>query len=219
MDRIIIQDMTKIILILVCVLSIFFYGYFPERVATHWGFSGEPDGYSGKAMGAFAVPIMMLLMAGLFWLLPKIDPHKEQYKNFAGSYKVIQTAVLGLLAIIYVLTGIYNLGYKIEIGKTVGVLVGIMMIVMGKEMKNLKKNWFVGIKTPWTLSSDKVWKKTHNLGGKMFMVYGGMLVMAPFLAEVWGLLMLFGGAVMLALGTMGYSYWEYRNETSGKDKK
>lgn len=190
----------------------YFYAHFPEQVANHWNFAGHPDAYAGKLQGAIAIPILLSAMYAMFLALPMLDPKKDRYSDFEKVYLGIRGATLGLLAAVYGMTGLYNLGYPIQVGYATSFLVGLLMIVMGNYMGKIKKNWFVGIKTPWTLSSENVWNKTHRAGGWAFVAFGLATMAAPYLPEQLGLGVFMGGAMLASVGTMAYSYWLYRQE-------
>ncbi len=207
------QEIFPILLILVSfAFGVYFYQHFPDRVASHWNFKGEVDGYTGKFFGSLFIPLLLLGMYVLFLVLPKIDPKKERYAEFMGVYNLVKTLILGVMFVIFLATGYYNLGFKISIGSLVPMLIGAMFIVMGNYMGKIKNNWFLGIKTPWTLSSENVWNKTHRLGGWLFMLFGLGLVLVPFLPASYSPVILFGGVIILVLGTFVYSYWLYRKE-------
>jgi uncharacterized membrane protein len=201
-----------LLLIASFVLGFYFYAHFPDRVASHWGFGGQPDRYSGKFAGAFAIPFLLTGMYALFLVLPLLDPKSERYQDFAKAYNFFRFAILAVLAAVFTGSGLYNLGYAVNIGFFVPLVIGLMMIVMGNYMGKIKKNWFVGIRTPWTLSSENVWNKTHRFGGWMFMIFGLLLILTPFLPASFGLAAILIGVFLTAVVTMVYSYLEYQKE-------
>ena len=194
------------------ILGIYFYMHFPERVVTHWGFNGEPNGYSNKFVGAFICPIILIFMYILFYFLPVLDPKKENYPKFAKSYFLIKNYFLAFILLVSVLIGMYNLGFDLSIGKSISFLVGILFIVIGNSIKNIQQNFFIGIRTPWTLSSEKVWDKTHLLFGKLFSLFGLIIMLLPFLSKTIGIVVFIFGLVSVILGSTGYSYYLYRKE-------
>ena len=160
------KEIPSIILIVLSIFaSIYFYQNFPEKVATHWNFMGQVDGYSNRAMGAFFGPVLLLLMYLIILVSPYLDPKKERYAEFEKVYKIFRFVLVLVMFVIYIATGIYNLGYKINIGIIIPILLGGLMILIGNYMGKIKKNYFFGIKTPWTLSSEKVWNETDRVGG------------------------------------------------------
>lgn len=193
-------------------LAGYFYNHFPEMVASHWNFRGEIDSYANKTQGAWAIPVILIALYGMFWGLPLIDPKRERYADFARAYLIMRDMILGLLLFVYTIAGLSNLGFPVKVGNITAFAVGLLMIVLGNYMGKLKKNWFVGIKTPWTLSSDNVWNRTHRAGGWFFVVFGIIIILVPYLPETIGMIMFTGGAIMVTAGSMGYSYWVYRQE-------
>lgn len=197
-------------------LAAYFYARFPERVASHWNFSGQVDGWSGRGLAAFLLPVLLAVMYALFLGLPVFDPHRERYGEFAAVYHIFKSAFLGVLFAIYAATGLYNLGYPVDIGLLVPFLIGALFVLIGAGLGRVKPNWFVGIRTPWTLSSETVWNRTHKLGGKLFALFGVALMAAPLLPPVVAGAVLVGGVVLLVVGTMGYSYAIYERERRGR---
>lgn len=193
-------------------LGVYFYQNFPEKIVTHWNFEGKPDGYSGKFFGAFGLPAMLFGLYGLFFLLPLMDPKKERYADFQKVFHIFKTVLLLALFGIYLISGIANLGYPIAINQFVPILVGVLMIILGNFMGKIKSNWFMGIRTPWTLSSENVWNKTHHLGGWLFVLYGILLVITPLLNYTVGFWALIVGAIAVTSVTLIYSYVLYKKE-------
>jgi len=200
------------LLVLTLAASVFFYNNLPERVATHWNFAGEVDGWgSGKAQ-AIAIPLMAVGMYLLFLLLPFLDPKKERYEQFSKIYHIFKTIILAMMVILYFVIGLNGLGYNLPVGVITPGLIGLLFIILGNYMGKIKMNWFMGIRTPWTLSSEEVWNKTHRFGGKMF-ILGGLLMIAEIFLPVSLKLPIF--IIMIAtltLGTIGYSYLVYLKE-------
>ena len=205
-----------IVLIIAAVSSVYFYLNFPEKVASHWNFQGQVDGYSSRGFGAFFFVGLLVFIYVLFLVLPYFDPKKERYAEFAKVYGLFRNLILTVMAIIYLMTGVYNLGYPINMGITTAFIIGLMMIAIGNYMGKIKKNWFLGIRTPWTLSSEDVWNKTHRVGGWLFMLFGACIIIAPWLPETIGTAIFIGGAVVMVLGTFVYSYLLYRQEQKQK---
>lgn len=194
------------------VLATYFYLHSPDRVAIHWGFAGQPNGYAGKLFGNFFVPGILLGMYALFLVLPNVDPRKERYSEFYSTYHQFKRAIMSVFFIIFVALGLKNIGYPVKINYVVPFAVGALMIVMGSLMRKLKQNSFMGIRTAWTLSSETVWNKTHRIGGMLFVIFGLCLIVAPFLGKIIGGIVLVAGMVAAIIGSIGYSYWAYRNE-------
>jgi len=211
---------TEILPIILIIISIFasfyFYANFPETVPTHWNAAGQPDDYSSKATAAFLLPVVLIGMYLMFLFLPYIDPKKARYEQFKQVYHLFKGMLMLFLTAIYFIASFNGLGYNVSVDLWVPVLVGVLFIIIGNYMGKIKSNWFIGIRTPWTLSSENVWNKTHRLGGKLFIIGGLIMLLEPFLPVSWRLPALLITIAILAFGTMAYSYLLYRNE---KEKK
>jgi len=195
------------------VFGFYFYAHFPAQVVTHWNYNGQPNGYSSKAVGAFLLPAILTFIYGLFLGLPYLDPKKERYESFAKIYTLFRGLIMGVLLVIFLTASASNLGYPIQTGSIIPIIIGLLFIVLGNYMGKIKPNWFVGIRTPWTLSSENVWNKTHRLGGFMFVLFGAGLVATPLFPASAKLLILIVGVVLASVIPMAYSYILYRKET------
>lgn len=186
----------------------------PERIPVHWGVNAQPDRYGGKFEGLLAIPFLALGVYLLLILLPRIDPRREHYASFAGAYATLRTAIIALLAGTYLLVILWIQGQPVNISLVVPVLVGMLFIVLGNYMPKTRSNWFVGIRTPWTLSSEETWVKTHRFGGKLFVLIGIMLVAGGIMRPDWVALALL--PVSLAVGALlwVYSYLVWKRDIS-----
>lgn len=201
-----------LLIILTLASAAYFYNKLPERIAIHWNFSGQADGYgSGQAQAVF-FPLMIIGMYVLFLLIPYLDPKKERYEQFSKVYHIFKSMLLTLLVIIYFVVGLNGLGYNLPVGVIIPGLIGILFIVLGNYMSKIKMNWFMGIRTPWTMSSEEVWNKTHRFGGKMFILAGLLMLTQTFIPVSCRLPIFIIMMAVLLLGTVGYSYVVYLQE-------
>ncbi|MEW5323478.1 SdpI family protein [Geobacillus thermoleovorans] len=161
-------------------LSLAALPYLPDQVAIHWNASGEADGFSNKWLGAFLPPLLMTFLIILMGVLPKFDPKKESYGRFQKSYGIFNAALACFFFVLHVVTLVYNLGFPVDVGLLVPLGVGALFIVLGNYMPKIKHNYFVGIRTPWTLESETVWNKTHRFGGKVFIAMGILSMLTVF---------------------------------------
>ncbi|WP_041468329.1 SdpI family protein [Geobacillus sp. C56-T3] len=169
-----------VLTVLAYFLSLAALPYLPDEVAIHWSASGEADGFSNKWLGAFLPPLLMTFLIMLMGVLPKFDPKKESYGRFQKSYGIVNAALACFFLLLHIATLAYNLGVSVDIGRLVPLGVGALLIVLGNYMPKIKPNYFIGIRTPWTLESETVWNKTHRLGGKVFIVMGMLLMLTAF---------------------------------------
>jgi uncharacterized membrane protein len=193
-------------------ISAYLYPSMPEQVASHWNARGEVDGYMPKFWGLFMMPIISLGMLLLFIAIPKIDPLKSNIKKFMNYYEGMILTLIAFMFYIYLLTIFWSLGYVFDMMQMMIPALGFLFIYMGFLVEKAKRNWFVGIRTPWTLSNEKVWDKTHHLGGKLFKAAGVITLFGMAFPDyaIWILLVPILG---VSLYLIVYSYLEYRKET------
>ncbi|MBW6410651.1 SdpI family protein [Clostridium weizhouense] len=159
-------------------ITVIVYNKLPNQIPTHWNISGEIDKYSSKLFGSFLLPSIMLLVWIGMLLTPKIDPKKNNYSKFDKSYNVIINVTLTFLFILHICVLGVSLDYNIEINRVIPFMLGILLIVIGNYLPKSKTNFFYGIKTPWTLTNEDTWKKTHRLGGKLFVLSGLVIIIS-----------------------------------------
>lgn len=186
-------------------VSIYFYPELPERIPTHWNFKGEINGYSNKLSGAFIMPIMNLVMYVMFLFLPALDPKKENYKLFESTYIYFRYLFHIFFICMHIMIIAAALGYMVNTGRLVMLGVSLLFMLMGNVMGRLKHNYFVGIKTPWTLANEEVWTKTHRLAAKLWTaggLIGAVLAVMNFNASLIFLIIL----ILPSLIPVIYSY-------------
>jgi len=162
--------------ILAVLASIWAYPQLPERVATHWSAGGQPNGYSSRALAAWLMPGMIAAMAALFQVLPKIDPKRGNYEKFGDVYWLLVNLIALFVLCVHVLVLANGLGYPAPMSRLIPLGVGFLFIILGNYLPRIQPNWFIGVRTPWTMSSDKVWRETHRTAGWVFVVAGLILL-------------------------------------------
>jgi len=172
-----------------------------ERVPIHWNAAGQIDGFASKWL-ALGLGVGIYL---LFLILPRLDPGQANYAQFAGAYGVIRLAVLAWLV---ALLGAGALG--LSMAGLPHVLGGALFIVAGSVLGKIRPNWFVGVRTPWTLASKRAWVRSHRLGGWLFLGWGLLELAAGLLRPALGLTVLIGGAVVVTVTLLVYSYLVWR---------
>ncbi len=146
--------------------------YLPERVPAHWNLRGEVDRYGSRLWGAFGIPLLNLAVYTGMLLLPLIDPRRENYPRFEGAYRLLRAALVTFLAGLYLLVLLAGLGYRVDVGRLVQVGLSLLFILIGNFLGQIRHNYFVGIRTPWTLASEEVWQKTHRVAARAFVLAG-----------------------------------------------
>lgn len=184
----------------------------PQQVASHWGLSGEPDGWSSKETLVFLLPLVGAAVALVLAFVPRIDPRRESYELHGATYWTIANATLVVLAAVHVAIVGFNLGWPVRITQVACIAAGGLFILIGNLMTRMRPNWFMGIRTPWTLSSDTVWRKTHRVGGYAFVLAGALVVAMGFVRPAWFLGVLMAAAMTAAIVPVVYSYIAWRGE-------
>ena len=189
-------------------VAAFLYPDLPEQIPTHWNAAGEVDDYTPKPWGVIVLPAAAVFSWVLMKLIPVISPKGFRTDEFQGVVNVFQVAFVSFMSIIAVLVLLAAKGVGVAIGSIVPIGVGLLFIVIGNYMGKVRKNFFIGIRTPWTLASDEVWARTHRLGGRLFMLCGALLMVTAFWQE--SVLVVVWIVVALALSLVVYSYVLYR---------
>jgi len=186
----------------------------PGRIPVHWDAAGRVDAYGGKAEGLLALPLTALRVYLLLLFVPRVDPGRANYTQFAGAYAAIRLAATVFLAAVYGAMVAQAHGRRLDVGLLTVVLIGVLLVVVGSVLGKVRPAWFVGIRTPWTLSSKRAWTRTNRLGGWLFILCGvayvGVGLGAPSIeAALPPLLAGFGVAVV---GLVVYSYLVWRSD-------
>ncbi|HKA59519.1 MAG TPA: SdpI family protein [Gemmatimonadales bacterium] len=201
-----------VIAALAVAISIWAYPSLPPRVATHWDLRGTPDGFSSRAWAVALIPIVIVAMTGLFNVLPKLDPRRENYAKFLSSYWLIANAVIVFILVAHGMIITTGLGYSVRIDRLMPLGVGLLFVVLGNYLTRVEPNWFIGIRTPWTLSSDTVWRKTHRTGGWVMVLGGLALASGAFLPGAVLLPLFIGTIVVVAVIPIVQSYVLWKRE-------
>jgi LPXTG-motif cell wall-anchored protein len=206
-----------IVLILIAAATIAglaFWNQFPDPMASHWNVNDQVDGYMPKFWGVFMMPLINLGLFLVFLVIPLIDPLKANIAKFRGVFNVFIAFIIGYMTYVHALTLLWNLGYTgFGIGNAMLPAIGLLFIVVGFLIRKSKRNWFIGIRTPWTLSSDRVWDETHRIGGILFMISGVVAVVGGFfggMVAFWSLLI---PVLVSVLFLVIYSFLLYQRET------
>src|SRR5688572_13900747 len=205
-----------LVLILATMLGgISLWNRLPDQMASHWNVNDQVDGYMPKFWGVLLMPLIALGMFLLFLVIPNIDPHKANIAQFRDAFNLFIVLIVGFMLYVYTLTLLWNLGYTdFGLGKAMMPALGVLFIFIGYMIHKAKRNFFIGIRTPWTLSSDRVWDETHRIGAILFIISGVLSLFGSFfggpIAFVLLIVPLLGSTLFLVI----YSYVLYRRETT-----
>jgi uncharacterized membrane protein len=195
-----------------------FYNQMPGQMITHWNAYGVPDGFSPKIIGMFAIPatslVIILILLGVFYL----DPLKNNIKKFINYYYGIILAVVIFLFYIEILTIVSNLNREFNLVLFLVPALAALFYYIGIVVSKAKRNWVVGIRTPWTLSSDYVWDKTHKLSGILFKI-SAIITLLSLISAKYALMFTLTPLILTALISIVYSYIIYSKGKNNSEKK
>jgi uncharacterized membrane protein len=199
------------------ILSIYFYPRVPEQMATHWNSQGEVDGYMSKLWGLFFMPFVIMGLAIMFLVIPRIDPRKENIAKFRNYYDGFIVLLILFMVAVHLQILLWNTGIKISPNAVLPLGIGLLFYYIGILTENAERNWFIGIRTPWTLSSDRVWKRTNRLAGKLFRIAGIAAIFGAFFPE-FVIYFILVPVIFVAGFTVVYSYIEYQKELKENER-
>lgn len=191
------------------ILAYYFYPLMPDYIATHWGVDGQANGYMDKFWGLYFMPFLSFTLYFLFTYLPATDPYKKNFDEFKSHYYLFIDIIYMFFMYMYLLIITWNLGYRFNMLQVLSPGFAMLFIFAGFLMGKAKQNWFVGIRTPWTMSSKIVWTKTHRLGAILYSYSGILCLLALFIPQNSLLLIMFP-IIGVSLFLFVYSYYLYK---------
>ncbi len=192
-------------------LGAFFYPKMPALMSAHWNSQGDINGYLPKFWVLFTIPSLSSVLFIVFIIIPQIDPIRTNIKKFGKYFNEFVSGVLLFLFYIYLLQIIRNLGFIFNFMRLISPGFAVMLFATGILMKNSKQNWFIGVRTPWTIGNKKVWDKTNTLGGDLFQ-FSAVLSLGGTLMPQLALLFIFLPVIFSSFYTIYYSYREYNRD-------
>lgn len=184
----------------------------PDRLPVHWNIHGEVDGWGNKFMGLLFVPLIVLAIYMLMVIVPRFDPGKANYQSFQKVYGIIRVAIVAYMSAVYAAMMYAAFGHKVNMASVVLPLVGVLFIILGNFLSKIRPNWFVGVRTPWTLSSQLSWDKTHRLAGWLFILMGFLFVPVALLQTTWSLVAMLVCDGLCLVWIVIYSYLVFRSD-------
>lgn len=187
------------------IAALVLYNQLPETVATHFGMNNEVNGTMSRGM-----LIIMLFLLGLIPVIIRvarfIDPKSGNYERFSKAFEVSRVGITVLLTVVGWMIIAYNLGYNVDIRKVVMIVVGLLFAIMGNYLTQVKHNYMFGIRTPWTLANEEIWRKTHRLAGPLMMIGGVISVISSFFSGSAVLIVFIIAIVISSIIPVFYSY-------------
>ncbi len=204
-----------VIFLFTIALTIWAWGQIPAdaQIPFHWNIQGEVDDYASKPVGLLMGPTMVIILTILMIAIPRMEPRKENLAQSQKAYQIVIGGVLLFFAGLHLTTIVAALGYELDVSTMMAFLLGALFMAIGNYLGKIRSNFMFGIRTPWTLSSEASWNKTHRLGGWLFFGFGLLIFLSGFLhSGELTLPLLFSGLFGSIIFLFGYSYWVWRQD-------
>ncbi len=189
------------------------WSHLPARMAVHWNAQLQVDGWGSRLVGAALLPALALGFRLLLPLLRRIDPRREHYERFDPTFWIVVNLLVLMLAAIDVAIVGFNLGWPVDMQRVLLSILGLLFVALGNYMPRVRSNWWLGIRTPWTMSSERVWRETHRLGGRTFVLGGLVTIAAAFLPKAAAPWVALTGLVVGGFVPVVWSYVLWRRES------
>ena len=203
-----------VLIVAAVIMSIVAYPQLPEQMPTHWSASGDVNGWSSRLWGAWLIPLIMALVWFMMRAIPHVDPRRANYPKFSGMYDWLVILILAFMLVMHAVVLMAAIGIPVRTDRVILPAVGAFIGIMGLMIPQAQPNWFVGIRTPWTLTSDLSWERTHKLGGKLFVALGLLMVVSTFIAPETAIWILVVAAVAITIFLFAYSYQAWKKDPS-----
>ncbi len=188
------------------------YPQLPATLISHWSASGEANGHMPRLLGVFLLPGVMLVLYGMWALLPAIDPIAKGFRGFRYVYDFFWILLTAFLAYVYALTLGIHLGWHVNLPSALAPALAALFVALGLMFPRVKRNWFFGIRTPWSLASDEVWDRTQEFGGKLFVIAGILMLVGTFASPAWSLAAIVWPIILAVIPSVLYSYLVFKRE-------
>jgi len=206
------KDIIPIIIILISlIVGIQLYPDLPDLVPSHWNSQGEIDAWSSKGFAVFFMPFLALAIYLLMTFIPRIDPLRKNYEKFARVYFGFKVLLSLFFIALYFFVLAAAFGFEMNITYFMLPAFSVLFIIMGIFLPKLKRNWFVGIRTPWTIHSDAVWSETHKFAGKAFITAGIISFLGVFFPS-YGFVVFLTTILFAAAISIVYSYFSFKKQ-------
>ncbi|TQK63969.1 putative membrane protein [Brevibacillus sp. AG162] len=192
------------------VLGVICYPSMPDQMVIHWGPNGEPNGFAPKLVGVSFIPVVML------FIFVAVRRQKQYYQKFQSSHDTILHTLMIVLLVIHSMIIAYGYGYMLNIGIFVTLILGILFVTIGNFMPRFRHNYLIGIRTPWSLASEEVWKNTHLLSSRVFFIGGILIMLTSFLPTTIHYVLMLLIVLVTILISIGSSHYYYKRTGRGK---
>ncbi len=192
------------------IIQLMFYPSLPETIPVHWNAAGEIDGWGPKT-ALFGLNLLPVGILALLVLIPKIDPKKENFIKHKNVYQPFSAMMVIFMVGLSWMSILAAMGIELPVTTILMLAMGIMFILLGNYMPRIRPNYTFGIRTPWTLASETVWKKTHRVGGYVFVISGIVIAACSFFGG-WALMIGMGVLLVGVVLVSVYSWFIFQRE-------
>lgn len=206
-----------VIIVVMLIVGFVVYPYLPDKVASHWNAQGQADDYSSPLFSVIGLPIIAIIFFFLLYFLPKLDPLKENYKYFQRYYDGFILMFLLFFLYLHLMILVFGLGYTFNFTIAIIPAFFFLFLYLGIMLKHTKRNYFVGIRTPWALQNDDNWNKTHLFGSKLFII-SAFISLAGFIFQSLAIWFIIAPVILSAIACFVYSYLIFKKYDKLKRK-
>ncbi|MEP6589602.1 MAG: SdpI family protein [Gemmatimonadota bacterium] len=194
-------------------------GALPDRVASHWNLAGEANGWSSPTALVVGFPLLALFAALVLTVAPRVDPKRGNFPEHASEYWLVGNTLLAFLAALFAGVVGVNTGWPVQIDTVLGVGLGVLFLVIGNVLTRVRPNWIFGVRTPWTLSSERSWRESHRVAGYGFVLVGLMALLLTLLGTRRLMLPVMIGIGVVALSATVWSFiaWKHDPNAIGRN--
>ena len=195
------------------------WGRVPDHMPVHFGASGAADRIGGRGEGLLLTPSVTSFFYVLLLAWPHLDPRKERFAQFVRPYRLVRLAVLAFFLVLQATTVAIALGSKVNIDGVTSAAAGIAIALLGNYLPKIQPNWIIGVRTPWTLSSDLSWQRTHRLAGPMLVASGILTLITALVRPGASTYVMLTSLLLTGLVSAVYSYLVWRRDPArGSDR-
>ncbi|HEV7588016.1 MAG TPA: SdpI family protein [Longimicrobium sp.] len=190
------------------------YPRLSARIPTHWNLHGQVDGWGGRS-AVFLLPAIATAVALLMIVLPRIDPRRANVEKSRDELWRFVNVLLLFMAWMEAVMLAATLGWRVDMTRAALGGTGVLLVVIGNYLPRIRSNWFFGIRTPWTLSSERVWRETHRVGGRTLVAAGVVMALAMFAPAPLAEVVIIPVILVAVVVPVAYSYLAWRREAAG----
>ena len=192
-------------------VNMILFPYLPTHIPSHWNFNGQIDQYSGRWFIFFPVALLVILKL-IFESCRRFDPKKENYQRFQKSFEQLQIALFLFMFGMWIITLVACFHSQlINISAIMSIIISLILMYLGNIMPKIKSNYFIGIRTPWTIEHEEVWYHTHRFAGKLWFFGGGLSLFGIFIDSNIRFISMIVIFLIISFIPMVYSYYSYKH--------